>query len=441
MHLHDEVRCFLKARSIANCRIHAALSGGADSAALLHALCALREEFGIDLQAIHIQHQLRGEESLRDEQFCRAFCETLGIALTVVTCDVQSYARTHRLSIETAARECRYEAFSAHCDGYVATAHTASDNLETILLRMTRGTGLRGLCGIPPVRGQFLRPLLRVTRAQVEEYVRNQGLSYVNDSTNAQDAYRRNFFRHHVVPRMQECNPSVEETCAAMAEDLRLDEDFLELQAETAYAQALQPDGSLKGLETLHPAIRRRCAARLLETRRLSNRQNILTVCRLLETGGSAELTFAGTRAHVSRGVLWLETPAQESPRKPLKLGKNCIFEGFIVEAEVVSRTDAEKFAEVHTMFANSVLDYDIINKSAELHGRIPALYLKMPGREHRVSIKKWLNEAVHPAQRSTVHYLSDAQGLLWVQGLGAAERAAVTERTQHMLLLRIITG
>ena len=441
MHLHDEVRRFLKARNIADCRIHAALSGGADSVALLHALHTLREEFGIDLQAIHIQHQLRGEESLRDENFCRALCETLGVALTVVTCDVQGYAQTHRLSIETAARECRYDAFSSHCDGYVATAHTASDNLETILLRMTRGTGLRGLCGIPPMRGQFLRPLLHVTRAQVEEYVRNQGLSYVDDSTNAQDAYRRNFFRHHVVPRMQECNPCAEETCAAMAEDLRLDEDFLELQAESAYAQALQPDGSLKGLEMLHPAIRRRCIARLLETRSLSNRQNILTVCRLLETGGSAELTFAGTRAHVSRGVLWLETPMQECPRKPLEIGKNCIFEGFIVEAEVVSRKDAEKFAEVHTMFANSVLDYDIIKKNAELHGRIPALYLKMQGREHRVSIKKWLNEAVHPAQRSTVHYLSDAQGLLWVQGLGAAERAAVTERTQHMLLLRIITG
>lgn len=440
MLLHDEVRRFLRTRDLTNCRIDAALSGGADSVSLLHVLHCLREELSLDLYAIHIQHCLRGEESLRDEAFCRDLCEKLGIPLTVITCDVQGYAQKHRLSVETAARECRYAAFAEHCGDLVATAHTASDNLETILMRLVRGTGLKGLCGIPERRERFIRPLLHITRSQVEEYVRSQGLSCVNDSTNAQDAYRRNFLRHHAVPALLECNPCAEETCAAMAEDLRLEEDFLAMQAETAYTACLQPDGSLKGVSLLHPAMQRRCIAKLLETRGLSSRQNILMVCKLLETGGSAELEFAGIAAHVSRGVLWLEKNMQEIPCKPLQQGRNCIYDGIYVEAEIILRTETEKFARIHTLFANSVLDYDIINGSAELHGRFPALSIRTAHRQHRISIKKWLNAEVPPAQRSRLHYLSDANGLLWVQGLGAAEHAAVTENTQNMLFLHIIT-
>ena len=138
--------------------------------------------------------------------------------------------------------------------------------------------------------------------------------------------------------------------------------------------------------------------------------------------------------------MLWLEKPLQKIPCKPLQLGENFIYEGILVEAEVIPRTEAEKFARIHTMFANSVLDYDIIKRNAVLHGRQPSLSLKTAGREHRISIKKWLNAEVPPAQRSRVHYLSDADGLLWVQGLGAAEHAAVTENTRNMLFLRIIT-
>lgn len=440
MPLLDEVRRFLNAEHLSGCRIHTALSGGADSVSLLHALCLLQEELSLDLRAIHIQHNLRGEESLRDEKFCREFCKALGIPLTVVPCDVRDYAQTHRLSEETAARECRYAAFAAHCDGLVATAHTASDQLETVLFRMARGTGLKGLCGIPPVRENFIRPLLRVTRAEVEAYVRAQGLSYVTDSTNADDAYRRNFLRRHIVPKLKECNPSVERICSEMTEALILDADFLRMQTEAALAQCRQPNGSLKGLAALHPAMQRRCIAELLQAENLATHHNILLVQELLQKGGSAELAFAGIRAHVSHDVLWLEHPMTEIPRKPLQLGENCIFEGVSVAAEVISRADSEKFARIHTMFANFVLDYDIIDKYAELHGRMQGMRIRPKGRKHSISIKKWLNAEVQPAERAHVHYLSDANGLLWVQGIGAADHAAVTARTQHMLLLRIIT-
>ncbi len=438
MRLPDEVRRFLTAHGITNCRVTAALSGGADSVCLLHLLHTLKAACSLDLHAIHIQHNLRGAESDRDEQFCRDLCDRLGVPLQVVSCDVTAYAQEHRLSVETAARECRYAAFAQHCEGYVATAHTASDDLETVLLHLTRGTGLKGLCGIPPVRGQFVRPLLGAAREQVEAYCAEMALPYVTDSTNAEDVYRRNYLRHHVVPLLKACNPAIEQTCAAMTDTLRTEQDYLESQAAGAFAACRRADGSLQGLETLHPALQRRCISMLLEEHRMANRRNILAVQRLLHEGGAVELVRGGMQAHVSRGTLWLVQQQTETPRIPLQPGECCLFSGIRVEAEVITRADAEKFARIHTMFANSVLDYDIINGNAELHGRTPGLRLRPQGSDHTIAIRKWLNASVPPVQRNTIHYLSDAQGLLWAEGLGAAAHAAVTAQTQRMLYLRI---
>ncbi len=440
MPLLDEVRLFLRQHSVNNCRITAALSGGADSVCLLHALHLLRAEFALDVDAIHIQHQLRGEESLRDEIFCKDFCESLEIPLQVISCDVRGFAQEHDMSIETAARECRYTAFSRYCDGFVATAHTASDNLETVLFRMTRGTGLKGLCGIPPQRSQFLRPLLRVSREDVEAYASQNGLFYVTDSTNAQTCYRRNFLRHRVVPQLRECNPSLEESLARMVQTLRADEDYLEIQARSAFAVCSMPDGSFVGLEKLHPSMQLRCIGILLAEHGISGHHSILTVQSLLQSGGSAELLRGKLRVHVSRGVLWLEEPCGEIPKKILEIGENSIFKGITVEAEIIPRTNSEKFASVQKKFTNSVLDYDIINKCAVLHGRRPGLRIRLQNGTHSISVKKWLNEAVSPPKRARVHFLSDESGLLWVQGLGTAAHAAVTEHTQNLLYLRIIT-
>ncbi len=436
----DAVRQFLRNGQFTDCRIHAAFSGGADSVCLLHILHSLQDELHLDVRAIHIQHHLRGEESLRDEQFCRDFCRNYSIPLTVVPVDVQGYAQMHRLSVETAARECRYAAFAEYCDGYTATAHTASDHLETLLLRMTRGAGLHGLCGIPPVRDRFIRPLLHVTRDEIMAYLREYDIPHVEDSTNQEDFCRRNLLRHHVIPILKECNPSAEHTCANMTEDLRLDADFLTMQADAAYEASVQSDGSLKGLAAHHPAIRRRCIARLLQAYGLSSRVNILTAEEILLHGGSAELQRSGIRIRSGRDTLWLEMPQVEVPEKLLQIGENCIFPGMIVKAELVSRDDPEKFARIYTLFANSVLDYAIIRRNAVLHSRKAGLRMKPAGRAHSVSIKKWLNAEVPPTERVQLHYLSDENGLLWAQGLGVAEHAAVTERTETMLLLRIIT-
>ena len=222
-----------------------AVSGGADSMALLWAMYLLKEPLGIDLRVAHFNHGLRGEESDRDEAFVKDFCERFDIPLTVGRGDV----RTGKKGLEAAARDARY-AFFQTLSGKIATAHTADDNAETVLMHLVRGTGLKGLGGIAPVRQQFIRPMLDVTRQQVLDFLEEYHIGYVTDSSNESDAFLRNRLRHHVMPLLKRENPALAENISAMSQHLREDEaalmvdmDFsqgLDVQTLTAMPAALQ---------------------------------------------------------------------------------------------------------------------------------------------------------------------------------------------------------
>lgn len=240
-----------------------ALSGGADSVALLHALRAL----GYSVRAFHLNHCLRGAESDRDEAFCRALCARLEVPLIVERLDIAAAARQQGKGIEETARRIRYERLQeAANDEKIATAHTADDNLETVLFHLVRGTGPKGLAGIPPVRGQIIRPLLRVERMQVEAYLMSIGQDYVTDSSNADDGFTRNCIRHAVVPALRALQPQAAQAAARLGDLLRQDEDCLGSLAQECLAQAARPDGTweIAPLLQAHPAVRSRALRRLL---------------------------------------------------------------------------------------------------------------------------------------------------------------------------------
>ena len=199
-----------------------AVSGGADSVAMLFALYLLKDKLGIRLEAAHYNHKLRGEESDRDEAFVRDLCRGYGIPLHLGSGRVVPGEK----GLEAAAREARY-AFFDTLPGKLATAHTADDNAETVLMRMVRGTGLRGLGGIQPVRGRIIRPMLLVTRRQVRQFLEEYCLSHVEDSSNAADAFLRNRLRHRVLPQLEAENPRFSRNLSEMALRLRLDEEAL----------------------------------------------------------------------------------------------------------------------------------------------------------------------------------------------------------------------
>lgn len=196
------------------------LSGGADSVALLSVLVRL----GYACVALHCDFHLRGEESERDAAFARTFAESLGVPFYQTSFDTVAYAREHHLSIEMAARALRYAWFEELRERLgaqaIAVAHHRDDSVETVVMNLIRGTGIRGLTGIRPRNGFVVRPLLCVSRADIVAWLENQGIRYVTDSTNLSDAYTRNFIRLNVLPLLERINPSVREAIARSAEHL-----------------------------------------------------------------------------------------------------------------------------------------------------------------------------------------------------------------------------
>ncbi len=235
-------------------RIICAVSGGADSVALLFAMYLLKEKLDITLEAAHFNHNLRGEESRRDEDFVRALCGRYDIPLHVGSGEV----RPGKKGLEAAAREARY-GFLKSLGGKIATAHTADDNGETVLMHMVRGTGLKGLGAIAPVNGNVIRPMLLVTRREVEEFLEEWGLSWIQDSSNDTDAFLRNRIRHCVMPLLKAENPRLAESLSRMALGLREDEKYLSSQA------AFQELPSVEELKDMPKAIRSRCLERFLK--------------------------------------------------------------------------------------------------------------------------------------------------------------------------------
>ncbi len=199
-----------------------AVSGGADSVALLFAMYLLKEKLDIRLEAAHFNHNLRGEESDRDADFVKDLCDRYDIPLHMGSANVVAGKK----GLEAAARDARYGFFET-LNGKIATAHTADDNAETVLMHLVRGTGLKGLGGISPVRGKLIRPMLLVTRQQVMEFLEEYHLTYVEDSSNGTDAFLRNRLRHHVIPLLKQENPRLGENLSAMAMRLRQDEEAL----------------------------------------------------------------------------------------------------------------------------------------------------------------------------------------------------------------------
>lgn len=230
-----------------------AVSGGADSMALLFAMYLLKDRLEIHLSAAHFNHHLRGAESDRDARFVEDFCRGLGIPLFLGEGTVLPGEK----GLEAAAREARY-AFLMGLPGKIATAHTADDNAETVLLHLVRGTGLKGLGGIPPVTGRLLRPMLTVTRREVENFLEEYHLSHVEDSSNESDAFLRNRIRSRVMPLLREENPRIGENLSRLALGLRMDEEYLG-------SQTALPLPAVSRLREFHPALRRRYLRRFLE--------------------------------------------------------------------------------------------------------------------------------------------------------------------------------
>ncbi|MCQ2218099.1 MAG: tRNA lysidine(34) synthetase TilS [Paludibacteraceae bacterium] len=221
-------------------KIAVGLSGGADSVALLAVLC----ELGYDCIALHCNFHLRGEESMRDERFVEQWVKTLNIDYRKVDFETESYASEHKISIEMAARELRYNWFSEQLREtgakHIAIAHHADDVVETFLINLTRGSGIHGLTGIKPKNGNIVRPLLCVSRKEILQYLNKKGLEHVEDSTNKEIVYVRNKFRNNIIPLFESINPSFKNSLLQTISYLKNTEEYVDEKINDARGNVMK---------------------------------------------------------------------------------------------------------------------------------------------------------------------------------------------------------
>lgn len=398
----NKLRAFLKEQALLSPgdKVIAAVSGGADSVAMLFALYLLRDELGITLEAAHFNHHLRGAESDRDEAFVTDFCGRYCIPLHLGSGRIVSGKK----GLEAAARDARY-AFLRSLPGKVATAHTADDNAETVLMRLIRGTGLKGLGAIAPVSGNVIRPMLTVTRDDVEAFLEEYALPHVEDSSNAEDDFLRNRIRHGILPLMRAENPRIGENLSAMALLLRQDEACL----QAMIPEEQMPDVSR--LKAMEPALRRRTLERFLKAQgvREPEQIHILQAEQLLyHRSPSASMQFPGgvTIGRQYDRLVRLEC-APELPETRLSVpGETCIGgKRFVSEyaTDLEERPDSVLVCPVGVLIVRSRRSGDT---------------MRLPGGTRSLK-KMYIDRKIPASQRAAVPVLADDRGVLAVFGIG----------------------
>ena len=407
-----------------------ALSGGADSVALLHILNGLKDEYGIKVYAAHFNHKIRGEEAENDCKFAEILCKSLDIPFIVGSADVPLYAKENKLSLELAARKLRYDFLNKEAKGVVATAHTANDNIETVLFNLTRGTALKGLCGIPVKRDNFVRPMLYCTREEIENYCNKNDLKYVTDSTNLSDDYSRNNIRHNVIPVLKSINTNVVETVLRACGSLKEDYDYI-MQISKAEYEKRYAKGKLSTVDfsELHPSVAKRVVKMYLESiyEKDIDMLHINSVYGICVSGGRTGL-YDNKTTVCKNNILCMET-ADKTPEYE-----------YTVRVSKENFDFSKNFENVNGLFLKNSLDCDKIVGELVQRTRISGDKVRLYKCGGTKTLKKLYNEYNIPiSERISLPILCDDEGVVWIYGIGVSERCAVSRNTK--IIYRIISN
>lgn len=416
-------------------RVLLALSGGADSMALLHAMLRLAPERRWQVAAAHVHHGLRGAEADRDEAFVRRWCGERGIPLFVRHADVAAEAAAAGEGLEEAGRRIRY-AFLEEVrrrEGFdrIATAHTASDNVETLLLHLARGCGPSGLCGIRPMLGNCIRPLLDCSREEIESYCRENGIPYVTDSTNADTAFRRNRIRAEGIAALRAVNPRLEEAASRLARQARADEAYFLEQTARLLEEARVAENAYdrRRLADAPEAIRSRAlrrAAGSAEEKHIRAIESLLCHEGSVTLPGGRRVTARGNRLLFGGGEAAEGTPFFALPLAP---GGTCEICGRIYRLERLTLEEYEKKKKVYKNLLKNTMNYAKITGAITVRQRLPGDRYRPAGRRCGKTLKKLFNEAEIPLEeRERLPVLCDEAGILQVAGFVCDERAAVED-------------
>lgn len=415
-------------------KVVVALSGGADSVALLLSLI----ELGYSVSCVHVNHNLRGDESDRDEAFCVDLCSCLGVDLAVERVDVKAYCEANKLSLEEGARNLRYEAIEKHLNGArLATAHNLNDCFETTLFNLVRGTSLSGLMGIPPVRDNIIRPLILCTRDEIEAYLTAQGQSFVTDSTNLVPDCSRNMLRLEVIPKLMEINPGLYRSYSAFLQTAGESKAYLDEHIESEFNKNLEgnvlylsniPEGALRsGVLSLY----------------LKNQEIMPTYDRISLILKNLEF---GERINIQKGVYVdyfsgrITITRESEPNDPAPiytdLRENLVFGTKRINITNISHQDISSLNKSDLKWC---MDLNKVHGKVTVRSYIGNEKIKLLGRDITQTVKKLFASYAPSGERKNLVVIADDEGAIFAEGFGIADRVKCDSETNAGVCIDIL--
>jgi tRNA(Ile)-lysidine synthase len=412
-----------------NDHILVALSGGCDSCSLLHMLYNSSSLYSIQVSAIHIHHGLRGQDADNDASFCKSLCESLSIPFYTKKYNIQEHAKNQGITIEEAGRNLRYQTFSEVAEqigaNKIATGHNLNDTAETIIFNLTRGTGLKGLCGIPAKRNNIIRPLIGTSRNKLEKYCTQNNITYVTDQTNHTTVYTRNKIRLNVVPILNTINPNFINTQAEAAKIFSQEEDYLTSQAHIAYTKCVSTtDGNvtidiptfLTNHSTIQQRILRNAVSVLyegLQNITHSHIQSLIDLC-INQTGRSISLPNGVTAKKSYYNLLIYKNINQQPITNSIQ---NLTLESFIYLPEInmhISCSKQKIFKKNFTNTCTIYFNYDKIQNRLILRKREAGDTVFLKGVGHQKLKKFFINNKI-PQQERELPIVTDGNNVVYV--------------------------
>ncbi len=462
MKLIDKVNAYIDKYQMIKDGDHvvAGISGGPDSVCLFFVLLKLQKQKAFSLTAVHINHGLRGEDADADERFVVELCEKYQVPLEIFRVDLELIAGKRKQSLEEAGREVRREAFQSVLEKYggnrIALAHHQNDNAETLLWNLARGTGLHGLCGIRPVNGVWIRPLLCLERREIEQFLDGLGQDYCIDQTNLETAYTRNKLRHQVLPILEnEVNLAAVRHMNETMEQMCMLREFAEEETKKAVQTCVTWDLEKETLEIVEKPWRElpvflqdeviyHCIQQIAGACRDLTRTHVAAVRQLLEKQTGKCRNLPGKIRAVRRytGVLLEKNQkAATSFEKILQIpGVTVVPEKKLkITCRILEKEDGWKVSEIPQKLYTKWFDYDIIHSCLKLRGRESGDSIVIDQEGHRQKLKAWfVNEKIPADQRGEIPLIAEEDRIVWIVGHRMSTLYQVHAQTTRILQIEV---
>jgi len=402
-------------------RVLIGVSGGADSIALLEFFVSVKEKYDLDICVAHIEHGIRGEDSVNDAEFVKNYCKKLGVNFYLKTIDAPNLAKKAKMGVEEYSRMARYDFFNTiECDK-IATAHNLTDNIETLLFRLARGTGLKGACSIPAVRGKIIRPFIEVSSGEIRKWCNDNNIPYRVDCTNSDSAYSRNLIRLEILPLFEKLNANYQDNIESFISDVNEDYAFIDDYVKSIYPKIVKNNEiDLPKLNELDLSIKKRILIMFFDENGYSlNRIHLQSVI---------DITLKSGKSQIKENVFAI------SAKGKIRLAK---FNDLNKKDEFVTKIlNIDEFKDKNIDF---YCDCDKIVGNIIIRAKQPGDRIKPAGRNVSKTLKKLFNESAYPIEkRDKKIVVCDDFGIVGVIGLCADERVKVDCNTAKILTIKL---